>query len=145
MTIAARIGLPFAVLGAFALAAGLTYPGAEAPVADTHYLPPVPRELTPAQRMDFAQSDVEGCLLEWNEREAGDAHLRVQIFVAMDGVVHASVISGPDHASLRYCIAESFSRVKFPHSRSAFELFVNVHWMNKMLVISPRLGRQLTF
>jgi serine/threonine protein kinase len=88
--------------------------------------------------------DLEGCFVEWNEREVGDADMLVRMTVGGDGVAHsAQTHAGPDSPMLRLCVAESVSRVRFPTGPESLELDVFVHWSAGLITVSARVtGRR---
>jgi serine/threonine protein kinase len=94
----------------------------------------------------FAQAhgDLEGCFVEWNERERGDADMLVRMTVGADGVGHSSeTTAGPESPMLRLCVAESITRVKFPKGPETLDLDVFVHWDAGIISVSPRVtGRR---
>jgi serine/threonine protein kinase len=93
-----------------------------------------------------AHGDLEGCFVEWNEREQGDADMLVRMTVGADGIGHSSVThAGPDSPMLRLCVAESIGRVKFAPGPETLDLDVFVHWDAGIITISPRVtGRRKT-
>jgi serine/threonine protein kinase len=91
-----------------------------------------------------AHGDLEGCFVEWNEREVGDADMLVRMTVGADGIGHSSqTAAGPDSPMLRLCVAEAIARVRFPKGPETLDLDVFVHWSAGMISISPRVtGRK---
>ena len=91
-----------------------------------------------------AHSDLEGCFVEWNERERGDADMLVRMTVGADGIGHsATTHAGPDSPMLRLCVSESIGRVKFPLGPETLDLDVFVHWDAGIISVSPRVtGRR---
>ena len=91
-----------------------------------------------------AHSDLEGCFVEWNEREKGDADMLVRMTVNADGVAHsAETAAGPESPMLRLCVSEAVSRVKFQAGPETLDLDVFVHWDAGIITISPRVtGRR---
>ncbi|HLL20516.1 MAG TPA: protein kinase [Kofleriaceae bacterium] len=111
---------------------------------------PPPVKLGPTQAtlvtgaFEQAHGDLEGCFVEWSEREQGDADMLVRMTVGADGVAHsATTAAGPDSPMLRLCVAEAIGRVKFPVGHETLDLDVFVHWDAGILMISPRItGRR---
>ncbi|MBA3391850.1 MAG: protein kinase [Deltaproteobacteria bacterium] len=93
---------------------------------------------------ETAYGDLEGCFVEWNEREAGEADMLVRMTVGADGVGHSSeTVSGPDSPMLRLCVSESVGRVKFAPGPETLDLDVFVHWSAGVINVSPRVtGRR---
>jgi len=91
-----------------------------------------------------AHGDLEGCFVEWNEREHGDADMLVRMTVGADGIGHSSTTySGPESPMLRLCVAEAIGRVKFPLGPETLDLDVFVHWDAGIITVSPRVtGRR---
>ena len=116
----------------------------------TRKQPPPPRTSSPTQTQlvtgafESSHGDLEGCFVEWNEREAGDADMLVRMTVGGDGIGHSSVThAGPDSPFLRLCVAEAVGRVKFPPGPETLDLDVFVHWSAGLITVSPRVtGRR---
>jgi len=91
-----------------------------------------------------AHGDLEGCFVEWNERERGDADMLVRMTVGADGIGHSSTThAGPDSPMLRLCVSEAIGRVKFPPGPETLDLDVFVHWDAGIITVSPRVtGRR---
>ncbi len=107
---------------------------------------PPPVKIGPSQAtlvtgaFEQAHGDLEGCFVEWNEREQGDADMLVRMTVGADGIGHSSVThAGPDSPMLRLCVAESIGRVKFQAGPETLDLDVFVHWDAGIITISPRV------
>jgi hypothetical protein len=88
-----------------------------------------------------AQDDLQGCFVEWNEREKGDADMLVRMTVGSDGIGHSSTTAaGPESPFLRLCVAEAIARVKFPTGAETLDLDVFVHWNDGVIVVSARVA-----
>jgi hypothetical protein len=86
-----------------------------------------------------AETDLEGCFVEWNEREKGDVDMTVSLKVTPDGVGHSSAATGPDSPFLRLCVGEALERVKYPPGPDELELEVSVQWSAGLLNQAPRI------
>jgi hypothetical protein len=112
--------------------------------------PQPPRPAGPSQAtlvtgaFQQAHGDLEGCFVEWNEREKGDADMLVRMTVGADGIGHSSIThAGPESPMLRLCVSESIGRVKFPPGPETLDLDVFVHWDAGIISVSPRVtGRR---
>ena len=112
--------------------------------ATTVKKPPRPAGPTQSQLVtgafESAHNDLEGCFVEWNEREKGDADMLVRMTVGADGIGHSSMThAGPDSPFLRLCVSEAIGRVKFPPGPETLDLDVFVHWSAGMINVSPRV------
>jgi len=108
--------------------------------------PPVKKPAPPNQSQlvtaafASAYGDLEGCFVEWNEREPGDADMLVRMTVGADGIGHsAQSEAGPESPFLRLCVAEAISRVNFPVGPETLDLDVFVHWSAGIMNVSPRI------
>ncbi|MDQ3364794.1 MAG: protein kinase [Myxococcota bacterium] len=101
--------------------------------------PPQSQLVTAA--FEQAHGDLEGCFVEWNEREQGDADMLVRMTVGADGVGHSSITAaGPDSPFLRLCVAEAITRVRFPAGPETLDLEVFVHWSAGLINVAPRVA-----
>ena len=104
-----------------------------------------PTRATPSQAVQVtfavsqAETDLEGCFLEWNERVPGDADMLVRLTVTMEGSGHSSTATGPDSSFLRLCVAESIARVKYPPGPDLLDLEVNIQWSEGLLNLAARV------
>ncbi|MBA3818100.1 MAG: protein kinase [Deltaproteobacteria bacterium] len=105
--------------------------------------PPQSQLVTAA--FEQAHGDLEGCFVEWNEREQGDADMLVRMTVGGDGVGHSSTTAaGPDSPFLRLCVAEAITRVRFPAGPETLDLEVFVHWSKGIINVAPRVAGRRT-
>ncbi|MEJ7598935.1 MAG: protein kinase [Kofleriaceae bacterium] len=94
--------------------------------------------------ISHAEADLEGCFIEWSERELGDADLLVRLTVGSDGLGHsASAITGPDSPMLKLCVTGALSRVGYPMGPEVLDVEVNVQWSAGMLALGAKvIGRR---
>jgi serine/threonine protein kinase len=93
--------------------------------------------------VSHAERDLEGCFVEWNERNAGDVDMTVTLTVTPDGSGHSASAIGPDSPFLRLCVAEAIERVKYPPGPDVLDLAVSVQWSAGLLNQAPRIvGRR---
>ena len=113
---------------------------------------PRPRRLSrePSQAVrvvsaiSHAEADLEGCFVEWSERELGDADLLVRLTVGPDGRGHsATAITGPGSPMLRLCVAGALNRVGYPAGPEVLDVEANVQWSAGMLALGAKvIGRR---
>jgi hypothetical protein len=104
---------------------------------------PVPQTIRITGPLAQAHGDLEGCFVEWNEREDGDAEIIVKVTVGADGIVQsARSITGPDSPMLRLCVQESIERVKYLSGTDVLDLEVKVMWSAGFLTLTPRVTAQ---
>ena len=138
-TPALRLLPPLAVAVAFAIPALLLAPPAVTPEPPA---PPLTQLAQPPIDEVFAPAygDLMGCLVEWNERVAGDTALRVALRVSIDGFGYgATTMDGPESPALRLCVASALARVSFIGGPVELELEVSVTWRQRVLGVSHRI------
>jgi serine/threonine protein kinase len=97
-----------------------------------------------------AQDNLEGCFLEWSERNPRtDADLMVNLQVSAAGVGISQMLSGTElrdgkplpleSESLKFCVQAAIAGVKFPSGPQVLDLEVAVGWSAGMLFVSPRV------
>ncbi|MBA2539002.1 MAG: protein kinase [Deltaproteobacteria bacterium] len=90
-----------------------------------------------------AENDLEGCFIEWNEREAGDVDMTIKLSVNQAGLAGSeNVTVGPDSVSLRFCVSNALARVKYPSGPDILDLEIKVHWANGLIALSPRVVKR---
>ena len=90
--------------------------------------------------IDQAQGPLEGCFEEWTQREQGVADFRLSLVVEPSGAVaEAKVLSGPGSVSLRLCVGDALTLVKYSPGPEQLELLVRVGWAAGLLNVSSRV------
>ncbi|MCW5801604.1 MAG: serine/threonine protein kinase [Deltaproteobacteria bacterium] len=98
--------------------------------------------------VDAAQTPIEGCFLEWNERVPGaDVDMLVRLTVNPDGVGHDAVASNMESPSVKLCVEGALVyNVTYPKGPEQLYLDVRIQWTagTRMLSLQPRIvGRRL--
>jgi serine/threonine protein kinase len=105
--------------------------------------------------VDAALLPIQGCFLEWDDRNRGgrddvDAALVVRLTVSPDGLATAPrIVSTPDQhpvvgdepglSLLEMCVSEQLGRVRFPASAEELEVEVAVQWSQGRVRMLPRV------
>ncbi len=101
--------------------------------------PPSFSELA-AGSMAAVHRDLEGCFIEWNEREQGQADFRYLVVLQPIGVPEkVTKIRGPDSVSLDLCVHDNIARVRFTPAEDQLELYIDVGWGSGLLTTSGRV------
>jgi serine/threonine protein kinase len=103
--------------------------------------PPVPPQNADViAAIDGAEGPLEGCFIEWQEREPNrEAEMMVRLSISPDGVGHSASASGPDSPSLRLCVQGAVSSLKFPTGPEQLDLEVKLGWSAGSLSHSARV------
>jgi len=100
----------------------------------------VTQDLAVSHAAAAAENDLEGCFVEWNEREAGDADLTIKLTINQAGhAANDSVLVGPESVSLRFCVSNALARVTYPSGPDILDLQIKVSWSNGIIALSPRV------
>ncbi len=105
--------------------------------------PGVAQSLAVTHAAAAAETDLEGCFNEWNERVPGNADMMIKLSVNQAGHAHnESVTVGPDSVSLRFCVANALARVKYPEGPDILDLVIKVSWESGIIALSPRVVKR---
>ena len=104
----------------------------------------------PITRALYAQShDIDGCFVEWADRQAGDTRIVVTLIITDDGVAHRAAARFPDLAStdkeqvgvLPTCVAPAIEHVRFPNLSSGdVDATVTITWVEKTLGFATQIS-----
>ncbi|TMQ06989.1 MAG: hypothetical protein E6J91_36745 [Deltaproteobacteria bacterium] len=111
----------------------------------------------PGDALDAALLPIQGCFLEWDDRNRGgrddiDATLVVRLTVSPDGVATTPrIVSTPDQhpavpgddgpglSLLEMCVSEQIGRVRFPASTEELEVEVAAQWSQARVKLSCKV------